>query len=258
MDSILCIYPLNDWQNSTIHLPKFQYDTIQANSLSELDTQLKQHYIFAILLCGFFQLPEDAGKISRICSYFPKIPCIIYGKVDDQSYYFQLAKIGIKDFVSYGDQDSLLEKLNELKDRSSFRIDLSDFNIEKNRYTQFWSRKFLNFIIEDKKFLKYNSVGAIASHLGTTTANLDMAFKKDCWLSPKQLLICLRNYYAAYLLDKTKLTCQEIAVRCGYANQFDFFKSFKNKTGLTAIHFRRNSSFQNYPSLILSKMKKKT
>lgn len=256
MDQLsICLFPLS----RKIALPILQkhFNTFTVNSEHELHTQLKSHHIFCILIECQIQESEDIFVIRKICSAFPQFPCLAYGQVSEQQFYFQLAKAGLNDFVTYGNREYLLEKIQQLKEQAVFRINLNDFDIDMYQCKNYWTRKFLAFILKDYNFLEYRSVIEIANLLGTSTANLDVAFKKDCWLSPKKLLLCLRNYYAAYLLHSTIWSSQEIALRCGFINEHGFYKSFRNNTGLTVMNFRRNKHLRDYPCLYFRKYKSK-
>lgn len=258
MDELaLCLFPVNCKIDFVRLLSHQEFTTFEVTSEYELRTRLKRRHVFCILICCSIREPEDIYKLRKIRSAFAKFSCLAYGRVREQEFIFKLAEIGFKGFVRRGDTRQLLAKLRHIKEQTSFRINLYDFRIDNNRCRNYWTNRFLDFIQRDANFLKYPSVMEIADLFGTSPTNLGIAFKRDCWLSPKQLMLCLRNYYAAYLLSSTLWSSEEIAYACGFPNQHCLYKSFRSYTGKTVMDFRRHNHWHDYPQLFLSQYKPK-
>ena len=254
----VCLYPLNvnlDMVETTL---SEHFKTFKVSSETELKVLLKKEHIFCIVIGGNLQEKEGIIKIRKICSATPKIPCIMYGHASEQEFLFQLAKDGLDNFVTHGKLELLIEKLYYLKEQATFRIDLSELGIHLNQCTNYWTRKFLKFIINYFNFLKYTSVREISHKIGISTECLNRAVKKDCILPPKQWLLCLRNYYAAYLLDASHWSAKIIAQKCGFADELDFNKNFRKRTGITTSNFGRENNWREYPSFFLQNIKLKS
>jgi AraC-like DNA-binding protein len=177
-----------------------------------------------------------------------KLPTLLYGRVGSEEIAFQLAKEGADYFIPEGKTDELLATLNELKERITFRIDLRDFGFDLDR-TSYWTRKYLDFIVEDNNYLKYSSVGEIAQQLKISISTIEHALKKDGLFSPKLLLLSLKNYHAAYFSQTTEWTTKIIAERCGFANERELYRSFANKTGVTLRRFCESKDWREFPAL---------
>lgn len=256
----LSIYPYSLTANVDLLLSALQkhFDVFTVTSVAELRDLLKKHAFFCNLIAGNVHEASDLLDIRKSCSAFPRIPCVFYGKVSDRKLVFQLPEAGVNHFVENANTEQLIEKLQMLEAQAMFRIDLRDFGIDSANCSNLWSRKFLKLSIEKNNFLKYKTVNEIAAALRTSASNLDHALKNDVWLPPKQILLCLKNYYAAYLLSTTQWPTKEIAERCGFNNVRDFYKSFHYKTGLTAKTFRNSFHWRDYPTNYIKNMNKKS
>ena len=103
-----------------------EFDTFTVRSQDELSTLLKSRQVFCNLICCHLHEPEDTLKITKICAAFPKLPCVVYGRVDEPEFYLELGKNGVRKCIPVGEHELLLQSLLELKERAAFRIDLSD------------------------------------------------------------------------------------------------------------------------------------
>jgi len=234
-----------------------QFDLLIINSLNKLRFVLKSKHIFCILLkCSVWQW-EDIHVIRKICVTGSGVPCVIYGKVSEVEFIFELAKVGVKKYISYGNYPTLLETLRQLKSQAEFNIELGDL-IHSNQVKDYWIRKFYNFILKDFNFLRYNSIAEIANCLKIRPITLFYHFKQF-WLSPKQLLLYLKSLYAAYLLNTTLWPVKLIAERSGFYDQYVFSKNFKKITGLAPKDFRKEKHWThllNFPAGIDKSTKK--
>lgn len=70
-------------------------------------------------------------------------------------------------------------------------------------------------------------------------------FKREMHISPRQYLIMLRMEHASHDLRHTLFTIDEIAERHGFADRYQFSKSFRNYYGLPPAEFRRRHETGN-------------
>ena len=64
-------------------------------------------------------------------------------------------------------------------------------------------------------------------------------YKKMFGVSVTGDVISGRLERAKRLLSSTDLTVSEIASRCGYSNEFNFMRQFKDRVGRTPTQYRR-------------------
>ncbi len=86
----------------------------------------------------------------------------------DQELVFQLSEAGVNDFIVNGNTEQLIDKLHNLKAKSTFLVDLRDFGINFDQCS-FWTRKFLNLVVKNYNFFNYPTVRENAIVLGIST-----------------------------------------------------------------------------------------
>jgi len=64
-------------------------------------------------------------------------------------------------------------------------------------------------------------------------------FRRECKVSFRTCLSELKIEYAMFLA-KSNLTARENSLRCGYASEFTFYRTFIAKHGVTFSAFRKN------------------
>ena len=82
-------------------------------------------------------------------------------------------------------------------------------------------------------------LSALAEELHVTTDYLNRLFRKELGIPPKHYLIEQRMQLAFSLLNSSRLTIQEISLKCGYKTQFAFSREFRKKFGMTPSECRR-------------------
>lgn len=177
-------------------------------------------------MVAHLQDQEGLRLVRNLCALTPKLHKLLYGQIGNEEIAFQLVKADVDHFIPDGNIDELIATLHDLKERATFRMDLRDFGVDLSQSTDFWVRKFFEVILREHRYLHLTTVQEICNPLGITLAHLDRSFKKDgCRMTPKQILICLKNYYAAYLIDTTNWPGKKIVQRCGFTNEHEFYKS---------------------------------
>lgn len=81
----------------------------------------------------------------------------------------------------------------------------------------------------------------ISRELGISKTHLQRLYKELFSTSIKDDIILSRMNRAMQLLARTDLRVQEIAEQCGYKNENHFMRQFKEKNGMTALQYRKNS-----------------
>ena len=81
----------------------------------------------------------------------------------------------------------------------------------------------------------------ISRKLGISKTHLQRLYKELFSTSIKDDIILSRMNRAMQLLAHTDLRVQEIAEQCGYKNENHFMRQFKEKNGMTALQYRKNS-----------------
>ncbi|QNL50479.1 AraC family transcriptional regulator [Olivibacter sp. SDN3] len=91
-----------------------------------------------------------------------------------------------------------------------------------------------------ENFEQLISIEDIAEQLGVSYSLFRKAFKKHVGISPGQYLIQLKIEKAKFLLNHPHKRIKDIAYELGFDSCFYFSKLFKDKTGLSPEHYRRN------------------
>ena len=88
------------------------------------------------------------------------------------------------------------------------------------------------------------SIADMAREIGISRSHLQRLYKQYFSVSCMDDLISSRISKAKKLLQYTDLRIQEIAVQCGYRNESHFMRQFKERCGITALQYRRESAPQ--------------
>lgn len=84
----------------------------------------------------------------------------------------------------------------------------------------------------------------IVSEIAISRTHLQRLYKEFFSTSIKDDIILSRMNRAKQLLAHTDIRISEIAEQCGYNNENHFMRQFKEKNGITALNFRKNSFSQ--------------
>lgn len=109
----------------------------------------------------------------------------------------------------------------------------SDFAEKNHRFTQL---RTLIFTTPEA----FANIDEMASEVGMSRSGFQHLYKKMFGVSVMTDVISGRISRAKRLLSSTNLTVREIAERCGYKNEYNFMRQFKEKTGKTPTEYRKH------------------
>ena len=87
-------------------------------------------------------------------------------------------------------------------------------------------------------------ISELAGLTRLSRAEFSAAFRRRFGIPPKQYISSRRIGHAKLLLLRTKLNNREIALRCGYKNEFFFYRIFRRYTGMAPGDYRRRNRFE--------------
>lgn len=87
-------------------------------------------------------------------------------------------------------------------------------------------------------------VSELAGLTRMARAEFSAEFRRRFGIPPKQYISSRRISRAKLLLLRTDLSNKEIALRCGYENEFFFYRIFKRYTGMAPGDYRRHNRFE--------------
>lgn len=91
----------------------------------------------------------------------------------------------------------------------------------------------------ETRFREPWSLNEIAAHAGISRAHLAKLFQQDTGIPLHKFLNRVRISRAEQLLRNSELSCEVIAVECGFGIIQHFSRAFTLHTGMTPIQFRR-------------------
>lgn len=92
----------------------------------------------------------------------------------------------------------------------------------------------------ERNYFQTIEVASLARSFGYSRAHFSTLFAKRTGVAPHQFLTKTRIENAKKLLLETSFSMEEIAFSVGFSSAQQFCLHFKNLTGLTPLHFRRN------------------
>ena len=73
----------------------------------------------------------------------------------------------------------------------------------------------------------------IAARVGTSERTLTRLFRRELGMSPGKYAALFRLRHAKYLAEETRLSLEDIALRCGYASAPSLCRCYKAQFGVT-------------------------
>ncbi len=92
----------------------------------------------------------------------------------------------------------------------------------------------------NKNFARHLSRQDISAHCGVSADYLSRVFVKEMGSQLWDYLLSYRLYMAKLMMEETSLTAKEVALKCGFANDSYFSKSFRKAYGVTPNSLRKN------------------
>ena len=85
-------------------------------------------------------------------------------------------------------------------------------------------------------------IGALARRLGLSQRRLEMLFAQKLGISPGRFFLDLRLDEARRMVTDTRLSMQDIALRCGFSSQMAFARAFRARFATTATALRATAT----------------
>lgn len=89
---------------------------------------------------------------------------------------------------------------------------------------------------------KYDAIKHVAEKIKLSDSHFQALYRKAFGISCYDDLLTAKIMSAQYHLTSTNLTVKEIAYLCGYKNDTCFMRSFKKRTGLTPMEYRKQAT----------------
>lgn len=107
--------------------------------------------------------------------------------------------------------------------------------------------KFYRFRQDIKRNLRDNkpSIDEAAKYFGFSKSHFQRVYTQIFGRSFSDDIINIRIDRAKQLLSETNMKIKDISNLCGYENESYFMRQFRNKVGMTAVQFRKNSQGKN-------------
>lgn len=96
----------------------------------------------------------------------------------------------------------------------------------------------------DEHYAENLSIGGIRETLGISNAHFNRLFQSQTGKSPQEYLIFKRLLAVKEYLIETDYTLKEIAVRCGFYDEFSLMKMFKKHFHMSAKEYRDINTYQ--------------
>ena len=179
---------------------------------------------------------SDAEKFSRLGIAVNEV--VYIGNTDELSQLMHVMAYEFYSAAAYKDEimeyytNILLLKLSRII-QSGVGGSSSDLAEKNHRFTQL---RTLIFASPEN----FSDIDKMASEAGMSRSGFQHLYKKMFGVSVMTDVISGRIDRAKRLLSSTNLTVKEIAERCGYNNEYNFMRQFKEKTGRTPTEYRKH------------------
>ncbi len=136
-----------------------------------------------------------------------------------------------------------IRRVGYLFDLLSTLIDAQSSTRSKDKRYDYSSETYVEHALQYIS-LNYGHIKVcdIANYIGINRSYLTSIFKKELQVSPQEYLVNYRLRKAAELITTTNLSIQDISIKAGYDNPFNFSKMFKNTYGVSPKTYRMENS----------------
>lgn len=121
--------------------------------------------------------------------------------------------------------------IDALMQSSSTRV-----SAQENQLKDFYIQEAVNYI--EQNYQRNLTVEEVADACRLNRSYFSKLFKDNVGCPPQEFLIRVRLAKAAELMCSSNAPISEIAVRCGYSNQFHFSRAFKKHYGVPPQKWR--------------------
>ena len=109
-------------------------------------------------------------------------------------------------------------------------------NAQGNQLQDFYIQEAVNYI--EQNYQRNLTVEEVADACRLNRSYFSKLFRENMGCPPQEFLIGVRLAKAAELMCSSSAPISEIAVRCGYSNQFHFSRAFKKRYGISPQKWR--------------------
>lgn len=121
--------------------------------------------------------------------------------------------------------------VDALMQSSSTRV-----SAQENQLKDFYIQEAVNYI--EQNYQRNLTVEEVADACRLNRSYFSKLFKENVGCPPQEFVIRVRLAKAAELMCSSNAAISEIAVRCGYSNQFHFSRAFKKHYGIPPQKWR--------------------
>lgn len=107
---------------------------------------------------------------------------------------------------------------------------------QENQLKDFYIQEAVNYI--EQNYQRNLTVEEVADACRLNRSYFSKLFKENVGCPPQEFVIRVRLAKAAELMCSSNAPISEIAVRCGYSNQFHFSRAFKKHYGIPPQKWR--------------------
>jgi AraC-like DNA-binding protein len=180
-----------------------------------------------------------------------KLSCGLCGPLLEQ--HLATLHFSYDQIITIGDPEKYINHLNQLQ-HMILNKDENDVPKVSGLTLEFLVQISMNYnltcdpVVSDAiRIIEFNisrsiKMEEIAEELGISLGKLNILFKNETGLSPKQYQINLRMKNAESALKNSKKTIMEIAFLTGYSSQQKFCNEFVKRYGMSPKHFRQKNS----------------
>lgn len=93
----------------------------------------------------------------------------------------------------------------------------------------------------ERDYAEKITLASLAEGAHVSPSHLSHLFRAITGISPIAYLHTVRLSEAKRLLETTDLSVQEIVYRCGFSDESNFARTFRRRTGLTPVEYRRRT-----------------
>jgi len=219
------------------------YTLLFARNLGKAVSYLTDERIACIVTEFSAAYPPLLDEISYFQSCFQTVPIVIYGILDSPETLQEDLVDGPVRFIPDGSFNHFVEEIASIIHNHSFLSDLNVFGITMDHCT---ARLKKALLLIQRDFLKKDlSVTKIAAQLNIHRCHFEREFQRYCRISPKQLIIGLKLFFACFLMKNDGMKLLHIAQIAGFSDYYEFCKIFRKHMGMTPREFRLNSNSNN-------------